>query len=141
MNAQGEDVVAGLRTPRPILEIDEDLPGMLEQLKKVARLLEDHYKDMQDIEFTIERGKLYILQTRAGKRTAQAALEIARALVQEGQISKETAVMRISPEEVSRLLHRAIDPKAIAEAVCQGLPASPARPQARWCSTQLRQRS
>lgn len=125
MNAQGEDVVAGLRTPRPILEIDEDLPGMLEQLKKVARLLEDHYKDMQDIEFTIERGKLYILQTRAGKRTAQAALEIARALVQEGQISKETAVMRISPEEVSRLLHRAIDPKAIAEAVCQGLPASP----------------
>ncbi|MGI6660651.1 MAG: pyruvate, phosphate dikinase [Bacillota bacterium] len=125
MNAQGEDVVAGLRTPRPISEIDSDLPGMFEQLSQVAKLLEDHYKDMQDIEFTIERGKLYILQTRTGKRTAQATLEIARAMVHEGQITRETAVMRISPEEVARLLHRAIDPKATAEALAQGLPASP----------------
>jgi pyruvate,orthophosphate dikinase len=125
INAQGEDVVAGLRTPRPISEVDEDLPGMFEQLAKVARLLEDHYKDMQDIEFTIERGKLHILQTRTGKRTAQAALEIARAMVHEGRISKETAVMRISPEEVARLLHRAVDPKVTVEALAQGLPASP----------------
>jgi pyruvate,orthophosphate dikinase len=125
MNAQGEDVVAGLRTPRPISEIDSDLPGMFEQLSQVAKLLEDHYKDMQDIEFTIERGKLYILQARTGKRTAQATLEIARAMVHEGQITRETAVMRISPEEVARLLHRAIDPKATAEALAQGLPASP----------------
>jgi len=125
MNAQGEDVVAGLRTPKHISEIDSDLPGMLEQLRKVAQLLESHYKHMQDIEFTMERGKLYLLQTRTGKRTAQAALEIARSMVHEGQISKETAVTRISPEEVARLLHRAIDPKASTEALCLGLPASP----------------
>ncbi len=125
MNAQGEDVVAGLRTPKHISEIDTDLPGMFDKLSQVARLLENHYKDMQDIEFTIERNKLHILQTRTGKRTAQASLEIARAMVKEGQISKETAVKRIRPEEVSRLLHRGIDPKARAEALAQGLPASP----------------
>lgn len=125
MNAQGEDVVAGLRTPKHISEIDTDLPGMFDKASQVARLLENHYKDMQDIEFTIERNKLHILQTRTGKRTAQASLEIARAMVKEGQISKETAVKRIRPEEVSRLLHRGIDPKARAEALAQGLPASP----------------
>ncbi len=125
INAQGEDVVAGLRTPKHISEIDKDLPGMYEQLSQVARLLEDHYKDMQDIEFTIERKKLYILQTRTGKRTAQASLEIAKAMVKEGQISKRTAVMRVTPDEVSRLLHRSIDPKVDANVLARGLPASP----------------
>ncbi len=125
MNAQGEDIVAGLRTPKHISEIDSDLPGMLDKLSHVANLLENHYKDMQDIEFTIERNKLYILQTRTGKRTAQASLEIARAMVQEGQISKEEAVKRVTPEDVARLLHRGIDPNAKAKALAQGLPASP----------------
>jgi pyruvate,orthophosphate dikinase len=125
MNAQGEDVVAGLRTPEHISEIDNDLPGMFDQLKGVSDLLEDHYRDMQDIEFTIEHNKLYILQTRTGKRTAQASLEIARALFKEGKISKEEAVKRVKPEEVSRLLHRGIDPNARTEVLANGLPASP----------------
>jgi len=125
VNAQGEDVVAGLRTPKPISQIDEDLPGMYEQLKRVARILENHYRDMQDIEFTIERKKLYILQTRSGKRTAQASLEIARSMVKEGKILKEEAILRIKPEEIARLLHRGIDPNIQSEVLARGLPASP----------------
>ena len=125
VNAQGEDVVAGIRTPKPISQIDDDLPGMYEQLKRVAQILEDHYKDMQDIEFTIERNKLYILQTRTGKRTAQASLEIARCMVNEGKISKEEAILRVKPEEVARLLHRGIDPNIQVEVLARGLPASP----------------
>lgn len=125
MNAQGEDVVAGLRTPQHITKIDNDLPGMLAKLREMADLLEDHYHDMQDIEFTIENKKLFVLQTRTGKRTAQASLEIARAMCKDGKISKEEAIKRVKPEEVSRLLHRGIDPDAQTQALAKGLPASP----------------
>lgn len=125
INAQGEDVVAGIRTPKPISQMPEDLPDTFEELKRVAAILEDHYKDMQDMEFTVEHGKLYMLQTRTGKRTAAAALEIARQMVKEGRIDKKEAVKRINPEEVSRMLHRGVDPNAKIEAVGHGLPASP----------------
>jgi pyruvate,orthophosphate dikinase len=125
INAQGEDVVAGIRTPKPIVEMANDLPQAFEQVQKVARILEDHFKDMQDIEFTIEKNKLYVLQTRTAKRTALASLEVARAMVKEGTISKKEALMRIKPEEVSRLLHRAIDPNARNRVLGKGLPASP----------------
>jgi len=125
VNAQGEDVVAGIRTPKPIAEMPGDLPRTYEQLKKVAAVLEDHYKDMQDMEFTIEHGKLYMLQTRSGKRTAQASLEIARQMAHEGRIDKKEAVKRVKPDEVSRLLHRGVDPEAKTPVVATGLPASP----------------
>ncbi len=125
MNAQGEDVVAGLRTPVPIGQMREELPAVYKEIETMAALLEDHYKDMQDIEFTIEHGKLYILQTRTGKRTAQASLEIARQLVHEDRISKKEAVRRVKPEEVSRLLHRSVDPGATNQLLAKGLPASP----------------
>lgn len=125
VNAQGEDVVAGLRTPKPIAEMAKELPECHEQLVKIAQLLEDHYRDMQDIEFTIERGKVYVLQTRTGKRTALASLEIARQFVHEGKITKEEAIMRVKPEEVSRLLHRGIDPNTKNPVLGKGLPASP----------------
>jgi pyruvate,orthophosphate dikinase len=125
VNAQGEDVVAGIRTPKPIAEMPGDLPRTYEQLKKVAAVLEDHYKDMQDMEFTIEHGKLYMLQTRSGKRTAQASLEIARQMAHEGRIDKKEAVKRVKPDEVSRLLHRGVDPDAKTPVVATGLPASP----------------
>ncbi len=125
MNAQGEDVVAGIRTPKPIALMAEDLPAAYEELKKVAQILEDHYHDMQDIEFTVENNKVYMLQTRTGKRTALASLEIARQMVAEGRISKKEALLRVSPEEVSRLLHRGLDPEAKNEVLATGLPASP----------------
>ncbi len=125
VNAQGEDVVAGIRTPKPIAQMPEDLPETFEQLKRVAATLEDHYRDMQDMEFTIEHGKLYMLQTRTGKRTAAASLEIARQMVQEGRIDKKEAVKRVKPEEVARMLHRGVDPNATIEVAGQGLPASP----------------
>ncbi len=125
VNAQGEDVVAGIRTPKPIAEMPSDLPQTYEQLKQVAKTLEDHYRDMQDMEFTIEHGKLYMLQTRTGKRTAAASLEIARQMVHEGRIDKTEAVKRVKPEEVSRMLHRGVDPNTKAEVVGKGLPASP----------------
>ncbi|HHW17780.1 MAG TPA: pyruvate, phosphate dikinase [Firmicutes bacterium] len=125
VNAQGEDVVAGLRTPKPIAEMANELPGAHRELTRIAELLENHYRDMQDIEFTVERGKVYILQTRTGKRTALASLEIARQMVHEGKISKKEAVGRVKPEEVARLLHRGIDPSAKNEVLAQGLPASP----------------
>jgi pyruvate,orthophosphate dikinase len=125
VNAQGEDVVAGIRTPKPIAEMPGDLPRTYEQLKKVAAVLEDHYKDMQDFEFTIQDEKLYMLQTRSGKRTAQASLEIARQMAHEGRIDKKEAVKRVKPDEVSRLLHRGVDPDAKTPVVATGLPASP----------------
>jgi pyruvate,orthophosphate dikinase len=125
VNAQGEDVVAGIRTPKPIAQMPEDLPNTFEELKRVAAVLEDHYKEMQDMEFTVEHGKLYMLQTRTGKRTAAASLEIARQMVKEGRIDKREAVKRVKPDEVGRMLHRGVDPNAKLEVAGEGLPASP----------------
>ena len=109
LNAQGEDVVAGIRTPKPIIEMQKDLPEVFEELKKIYDILEKHYRDMQDFEFTIEKGKLYILQTRTGKRTAQAAIKIAVDMVKEGLIDEKTAVRRVEPEQIDQLLHPRID--------------------------------
>ncbi|MGI6358359.1 MAG: pyruvate, phosphate dikinase [Bacillota bacterium] len=125
MNAQGEDVVAGLRTPKQVDLIDGDLPGMLEQLQQVATLLERHYRDMQDIEFTIERGRLFLLQTRTGKRTARAAIQTAKMMCDEGLIDKREAISRVRPEDVSRLLHAGIGAEVEVEPMAKGLPASP----------------
>ena len=125
VNAQGEDVVAGLRTPRPIREMEKELPSAYRELLRVKDILEKHYRDMQDIEFTIERGKVYVLQTRSGKRTAKASVEIACSMVEEGMIDRREAVSRVSPEEISRLLHRGIDPSLSVSPVAVGLPASP----------------
>ena len=127
INAQGEDVVAGVRTPQPITRLKEDLPDCYEQFMQIAKTLEDHYRDMQDMEFTIQEGKLYFLQTRNGKRTAPAALRIACELVDEGMITKEEAVSRIEAKALDQLLHPRFDPEAIKAAVPIGeaLPASP----------------
>ena len=126
INAQGEDVVAGVRTPQPITRLKEDLPDCYEQFMQIAKTLEDHYRDMQDMEFTIQEGKLYFLQTRNGKRTAPAALRIACELVDEGMITKEEAVSRIEAKALDQLLHPRFDPEAIKAAVPIGeaLPAS-----------------
>ncbi len=124
-NAQGEDVVAGIRTPQPIQLLAEELPEVYHQLMGVCETLEKHYRDMQDIEFTVEKGKLYVLQTRAGKRTAAAAVRIAVEMVKEGLISRETALMRVEPDQIATLLHPCIDPKAEIDVVATGLPASP----------------
>jgi pyruvate, orthophosphate dikinase len=124
-NAQGEDVVAGIRTPQPIAEMKEQLPDAYEQLFDTMRRLEEHYREMQDIEFTVEEGRLYLLQTRSGKRTAQAALKIAVDMVEEGLISQEEAVARIDPKQLDQLLHPMIDPRANYEAAAKGLNASP----------------
>ena len=125
INAQGEDVVAGIRTPQPISKLAEDMPEVYEQFVNVANLLESHYKDMQDIEFTIENSKLYMLQTRNGKRTTAAAMRAAVEMVQEGLIDKETALTRIDAQQIDQLLHPSIDPSAKLDVVAQGLPASP----------------
>lgn len=125
LNAQGEDVVAGIRTPLPLSNLKNDLPEVYEELIKIVTLLEKHYRDVQDYEFTIEEGKLYLLQTRAGKRTAQAALKIAVDMVEEGIINKEEAILRIEPNQLNQLLHRRIDPNAKVEVIAKGLPASP----------------
>ncbi|MCG0274745.1 MAG: pyruvate, phosphate dikinase [Thermosediminibacteraceae bacterium] len=125
LNAQGEDVVAGIRTPQNIKQLESLMPDVYRQLVDVCNLLEKHYKDMQDIEFTVEKGKLYILQTRSGKRTAAAAVKIAVDMVKEGLITKEEAILRVSPEHVVSLLHRRIDPEAEIEVIAKGLPASP----------------
>jgi pyruvate,orthophosphate dikinase len=127
LNAQGEDVVAGIRTPEDIVVLGEKMPEVYKQFIEVANKLEDHYKDMQDIEFTIEEGKLYLLQTRTGKRTAHAAIKVAVDLVNEGMIDKDTALMRIDPEQLHQLLHPSFSQKALAEAnlLAKGLPASP----------------
>jgi pyruvate,orthophosphate dikinase len=124
-NAQGEDVVAGIRTPQPIAEMKASLPNAYEQLVDTTRRLEEHYREMQDIEFTVEEGRLYLLQTRSGKRTAHSALRIAVEMVDEGLISKEEAVARIDPGQLDQLLHPMIDPEADYEAVAKGLNASP----------------
>jgi len=125
LNAQGEDVVAGIRTPLPLSNLQNDLPKVYEELIKIVKLLEKHYKDVQDYEFTIEKGKLYLLQTRTGKRTAQAALKIAVDMVDEGIINKEEALLRVEPNQLNQLLHRGIDPNAKKEVIAKGLPASP----------------
>lgn len=125
VNAQGEDVVAGIRTPQPILKLKEEMPSVFEQFMEISNLLEHHYRDVQDIEFTIEKGKLYLLQTRSGKRTAAAAVKIAVDLVKEGIITKEEALLRVEPGQLDQLLHRRLDPNANVEVIAKGLPASP----------------
>jgi len=136
-NAQGEDVVAGLRTPTPISKmrrerlggdepsLEESMPEVFAQLKSVADTLERHYRDMQDIEFTVERGRLYMLQTRNGKRTAAAALKIAVDMRAEGLIDERTAILRVEPSQLDQLLHPTISPGAKRDVICKGLPASP----------------
>lgn len=124
-NAQGEDVVAGIRTPRPLSELAEGHPGLHDQIAGVAAMLEKHYKDMQDIEFTVERGKLYILQTRTGKRTAAAAVKIAHDMAEEGLIDRETALLRIPAHQVTGFLHESIDTDTAGTPLARGLPASP----------------
>lgn len=127
MNAQGEDVVAGIRTPQSIDKLKEINPKVYEDFAKYAKMLENHYKDMQDMEFTIEHGKLYMLQTRNGKRTANAALKIAVDLANEGMISKKEAVLRIEPKQLEQLLHPNfnIEKLKLAKAIAKGLAASP----------------
>lgn len=127
INAQGEDVVAGVRTPKPIAKLQEDMPEVYDQFVNIAKTLEDHYRDMQDMEYTIEDGKLYMLQTRNGKRTAAAALKIAVDLVAEGMITKEEALLQVDPKQLDALLHPTFEPKALkaASVLCKGLPASP----------------
>ena len=127
INAQGEDVVAGIRTPQPITKLEQDLPECYKQFMEIAMKLESHYRDMQDMEFTIENGKLFFLQTRNGKRTAQAALQIACDLVDEGMITPQEAVTRIEAKSLDQLLHPTFDPEALkaGEVIGQALPASP----------------
>ncbi len=127
LNAQGEDVVAGIRTPSPIDELRKILPDVYKQFTKIAETLEKHYRDMQDMEFTIERGKLFMLQTRNGKRTAASALQIAVDLVRENMITKEEAILKIDPKSLDSLLHPTFEPKGLKKAVpvAHGLPASP----------------
>ena len=125
LNAQGEDVVAGIRTPEPIERMQELMPAVFEQLVGTLDRLEGHYRDLQDIEFTVEEGTLYLLQTRTGKRTATAALRVAAEMVDEGLISREEAVARIDPGQLDQLLHPMIDPDAKVDVAAQGLNASP----------------
>jgi pyruvate,orthophosphate dikinase len=125
LNAQGEDVVAGIRTPMPLSNLKNDLPKVYKELIKVIQLLEKNYKDVQDFEFTIEKEKLYLLQTRTGKRTGQAAVKIAVDMVKERIISKEEAILRVEPNQLNQLLHKRIDPNAKIKVIAKGLPASP----------------
>lgn len=125
INAQGEDVVAGIRTPQPIHTLASEMPEVYEQFTEICNQLELHYEDMQDIEFTVERGQLYILQTRNGKRTAQAAIRVAVEMVEEGIIDKNTALLRVDPDQLNQLLHRRIDDKVERKQLAKGLPASP----------------
>jgi pyruvate,orthophosphate dikinase len=124
-NAQGEDVVAGIRTPKPIAAMATDLPKAYKQFEQIARKLEKHYRDVQDMEFTIERGTLFMLQTRSGKRTAEAAVKIAVDMLRERLITKREAVLRVEPGQVDQLLHHRIDPKAKIHVLATGLAASP----------------
>ena len=125
INAQGEDVVAGIRTPMPIAQLENEMPEIYKELCEITSNLEKTYHDMQDVEFTIERGKLFILQTRAGKRTAAAAVKAAVDMVNEGLIDTKTAVTRVSPDQVEMLLHRQVDKSAKLDVIAKGLPASP----------------
>jgi pyruvate,orthophosphate dikinase len=124
-DAQGEDVVAGIRTPEPLQAMEERLPAAFEQLRDTMRRLEEYYRDMQDIEFTVEEGRLYLLQTRSAKRTAAAALKAAVSMVEEGLINRQEAVARIDPAQLDQLLHPRIDPNAEVEVAAHGLNASP----------------
>ena len=125
INAQGEDVVAGIRTPEPIADLEKEMPEAYAELVKYKDILEKHFRDVQDIEFTIQENRLFILQTRNGKRTTQAAVKIAVDMVGEGLIDKKTAISRINPNELDRLLHPTFDPKANKNVIAKGLPASP----------------
>jgi pyruvate,orthophosphate dikinase len=129
LNAQGEDVVAGIRTPNPISQLRNELPEVYDQFASIAGLLEQHYHDMQDCEFTIERGKLWMLQTRTGKRSGAAAVRVAVEMVYEKLIDKQTAVQRVTPEQLDQLLHPTVDPKTKAPVLATGLPASPGAAQ------------
>src|SRR6476646_8503207 len=129
LNAQGEDVVAGTRTPNPISQLKKELPEVYEQFAAIGGLLEKHYKDMQDCEFTIERGKLWMLQTRTGKRSGAAAVRVAVEMVYEKLIDKATAVQRVTPQQLDQLLHPTVDPKTNATVLATGLPASPGAAQ------------
>jgi len=125
INAQGEDVVAGIRTPQPIANLAKDLPECHKKLRAITSMLEKHYRDIQDFEFTIERKKLFMLQTRTGKRTAQAAVKIAVDMTGEKLITKKEALMRVDPVQIEQLLHPVFDPKAPKKVIAKGLPASP----------------
>ena len=137
VNAQGEDVVAGIRTPQNITEaarkaahsdepsLETLMPEVFEQFVATTKLLEKHYRDMQDLEFTVERGKLWMLQTRNGKRTAKAALRVAVEMANEGLITREDAITRVEPAALDQLLHPTLDPKSKPRRVATGLPASP----------------
>ena len=137
INAQGEDVVAGVRTPHPLNRIqkrankielsslEEEMPGVYKGLESIRHKLEKHYRDMQDVEFTIQKGKLWMLQTRTGKRTALASIRIAVEMAQEGLITKKEAVLRVEPDQLDQILHRMFDPQAKKEVIARGLPASP----------------
>src|ERR671939_1538354 len=129
LNAQGEDVVAGIRTPQPISQLREELPEVYEQFTQITQLLERHYRDMQDVEFTIERGRLWMLQTRTGKRTGAAAVRVAVDMVHEELIDKATAVERVTPEQLDQLRHPTVDPNADVTVLATGLPASPGAAQ------------
>src|SRR2546421_7475189 len=131
INAQGEDVVAGIRTPQPISQLQAELPAVYEQFVSITGLLERHYRDMQDVEFTIERGHLWMLQTRTGKRTGAASVRIAVDMVNEEVIDRSTAVARVSPEQLDQLLHPTVDPNTDAVVLATGLPASPGAAQGR----------
>lgn len=127
INAQGEDVVAGIRTPEPVARLEKEMPSIYKQLMGIRDLLEKHYKDMQDIEFTVQKGKLFMLQTRSGKRTGPAAVRVAVDMVREGLITKEEALLRVDPAQLDQLLHKRIDPaaKEKIQSLAKGLPASP----------------
>src|SRR6478672_10730648 len=129
LNAQGEDVVAGTRTPHPISQLKKELPKVYEQFAGIAQLLEKHYHDMQDCEFTIERGKLWMLQTRTGKRSGAASVRVAVEMVSEKLIDRATAIQRVTPEQLDQLLHPTVDPKTNATVLATGLPASPGAAQ------------
>ncbi len=125
INAQGEDVVAGIRTPKPISQLQDEMPAPHKQLLEICSLLEHHFMDMQDIEFTVEKGKLFILQTRSGKRTAAAAIRIAVDMVKEGLLTREEALLRVLPSHLEQLVHKQIDPSFKGKPIATGLPASP----------------
>ncbi|HMF54770.1 MAG TPA: pyruvate, phosphate dikinase [Pyrinomonadaceae bacterium] len=129
LNAQGEDVVAGIRTPNPISQLKNELPEVYEQFSEITGLLEKHYRDMQDVEFTIERGRLWMLQTRTGKRTGAASVRVAVDMVNEGLIDKATAVRRVTPEQLDQLLHPTVNPDENSVVLATGLPASPGAAQ------------
>src|SRR5215813_45884 len=124
-NAQGEDVVAGIRATEPISALSKRLPEVGRQFQEYADKLETHYRDVQDLEFTVERGKLYMLQTRSAKRTGEAAVNIAVDMVQEGLITRQEAVARVEPRQLEQLIHPRVDPSASADPIGKGVPASP----------------